>query len=478
LKTIEGKSGGSCDLLEMIIMTLADQRWLIFCIASGVFASVMSTSMLSIAFPDLVQFFSISYETLQYRNILFFTFFAVGLPFFGKITDRIGARLVYLTGLSLFVLSCLISSVMTHWYGFLFFQSTQAVADAMIVPAIVTLIRHHFPDERVGWAFGWFSATLSLATIVGPALGGLILKTYEWHALFLVLAFCALISLILGWIRIPAYSTDEKPSGNASIPWISSLSLLAGIIILQMFLLEPSNIGMLVAALSALGGFCYGEARHMPLLPKGFYWHTRFLNACVRVFLIFMVINTIALYGPSYLRDVHHWPTDRIGWVILVESVTGMLFANLAGRAADRYPLSAMGSGMGLSLLGISLLLWTAFGVGSIWMFLFIYLLIGIGHTLTMPAQNKIALLSVPRQQTGNYMGLFQMIQFLTGAFAAGVFGSRVETDEVGRIDPFGFRWTMWICVGLLAGAFITVLVDRCLSKRRTDQSDAFDACH
>lgn len=66
-------------------MTLADQRWLIFCIASGVFASVMSTSMLSIAFPDLVQFFSISYETLQYRNILFFTFLRSGFRFSGKL---------------------------------------------------------------------------------------------------------------------------------------------------------------------------------------------------------------------------------------------------------------------------------------------------------------------------------------------------------------------------------------------------------
>nr|WP_302104369.1 MFS transporter [Polycladomyces sp. WAk] len=446
---------------------------MIFCIASGVFASVMSTSMLAIAFPDLVQFFSISYETLQYRNILFFTFFAVGLPFFGKITDRIGARPMYLTGLSLFVLSCLMCSVMTRWYGFLFFQSTQAVADAMIVPAIVTLIRHHFPDERVGWAFGWFSATLSLATIVGPATGGLILKFYEWHALFLVLAFCALISLTLGWIRIPAHHARENPSEDASIPWISSLSLLAGIIFLQMFLLESDNIVMLVTALLALGGFCYGEARHTPLLPGGFYRNARFLNACIRVFLIFMVINTVSLYGPGYLRDVHHWPTDRIGWVILVESAIGMLLANLAGRAADRYPLLAMGGGMGMSLFGIGLLLWSAFGIGSIWIFLLIYLIIGIGHTLTMPAQNKIALLSVSRRQTGNYMGLFQMIQFITGAFAAGVFGSRVEAGGAGKIDLLGFRWTMWICVGLLVGAFVTVLVDRYLSKRRTDQSDA-----
>ncbi|WP_435873813.1 MFS transporter [Polycladomyces subterraneus] len=371
-------------------------------------------------------------------------------------------------------MSCLINSVMTYWYGFLFFQSIQAVADAMIVPAIVTLIRHHFPDERVGWAFGWFSATLSLATIVGPALGGLILKAYEWHALFLVLAILALISLMLGWIRIPVQTTCEKPSGGASIPWISSLSVLSGIIFLQMFLLEPTNIVLLVTAFLALGVFCYGEACRTPLLPKGFYRNARFLNACVRVFLIFMVINTISLYGPSYLRDVHHWPTDRIGWVILVESLIGMILANLAGRAADRYPLSAMGSGMGLSLLGIVLLLLTAFGIGSIWMFLFIYLLIGVGHTFTMPAQNKIALLSVPRQQTGNYMGLFQMIQFITGSFAAGAFGSWVETGGTGRINTLGFRLMMWICMGLLAGAFVTVLVDRYLSKWRTDQLDAF----
>ncbi|MFC4075898.1 MFS transporter [Salinithrix halophila] len=452
-------------------MISIQQRILIITIASGVFASVMSTSMLSIAFPDLVRAFTIDYETLQVRNILFFTFFAVGLPFFGKITDRVGPRVIFLTGLALFILSCVMSATMTQWGGFLFFQSTQALADAMIVPATVTLIRHQFPETKMGWAFGWFSATLALATIIGPALGGLILKTYEWTMLFYVLAFCSLISFLFAWIRIPHNESETNRGEKTVIPWFSGLSLGAGMILFQFFMLEPARkIMWLGIALLAIGLFLYSEKHHAPLLPKRFYRNVRFLNACIRVFLLFMVVNTIALYGPSYLRDVHHWPPDKVGWVILIDSVIGVSIASLAGKAADRNPLLTMGTGIGISIIGTALFLWTVFGHSYLWIFLLIYLLSGLGSTLTMPSQNKIAMTSVPKEQTGNYMGLFQMIQFITGAFAAGAFGSFVEGEKTGQISSSGFSLTILISVGLLIGALCTVWFDRHLTKKQAEE--------
>jgi MFS transporter, DHA2 family, metal-tetracycline-proton antiporter len=133
------------------------QYLLILSISIGVFASVMSSTMLSIAFPDIVDSFRISYSSLQIRNILFFAIFATGLPLFGRLADRVSPKSLMSIGLLLFCLSSFLSGFLHHWYSFLVFQSFQAVADSMIVPAQVVLIRKLFPKDKMGWAFVLFS---------------------------------------------------------------------------------------------------------------------------------------------------------------------------------------------------------------------------------------------------------------------------------------------------------------------------------
>ncbi len=68
-------------------------RILIVSISLGVFASVMSTTMLSIAYPNLVSHFHITYSVLQWRNIIFWSILGVGMPLFGKISDQINIKI-------------------------------------------------------------------------------------------------------------------------------------------------------------------------------------------------------------------------------------------------------------------------------------------------------------------------------------------------------------------------------------------------
>lgn len=55
---------------------------------------------------------------------------------------------------------------------------------------------------------------------------------------------------------------------------------------------------------------------------------------------------------------------------------------------------------------------------------------IGLGGTFTTPSLNKVALLFVPENGTGTYMGFFQLIQFGTGAFASGILGLLLSGNE------------------------------------------------
>lgn len=78
-----------------------------------------------------------------------------------------------------------------------------------------------------------------------------------------------------------------------------------------------------------------------------------------------------------------------------------------------------------------------------------------------MPSQNKIALLSVPPEQTGAFIGFFQMIQFGTGAFAAGLFSRLVEGPEIGKISASGFQMMITCAIALQLIALTTLLLER-----------------
>ncbi|MBH8598943.1 MULTISPECIES: MFS transporter [unclassified Thermoactinomyces] len=439
-------------------------HFLILTISMGVFASVMSTSMLTIAFPDIVSDFNISYETLQWRNILFFALFAVGLPFFGKTADHFGARRQFFTGIVLFALSTLCSGLTRDWNFFLIFQSLQGLADSMIVPVQVIFIRQSFPENKIGWAFGWFSGTLATATLISPAIGGLLIKHYHWNSIFWCLFGLSIISLIMALIHLPRGLSPEKKS---KIPFVGAFGLLMTVIGIQcLFMNNLSTASKLVWAILAAAGIIgiivsqksnNGEGA---IFPPGAFHNKTFILACLRVFCLYLVSNAISLYAPSYLRDVHAIPPDLVGLIILIDSVMGLAFSGIAGRAADKNPRFTLAVGMILSLGG-SVFFWFSGNFHHLLLFIAIYLLLGIGGTIAMPSQNKIALLSVPPEQTGAFIGFFQMIQFGTGAFAAGLFSRLVEGPEIGKISASGFQMMITCAIALQLIALTTLLLER-----------------
>ncbi|SDX30031.1 Predicted arabinose efflux permease, MFS family [Marininema mesophilum] len=439
-------------------------RLLIVTISMNVFASVMASSMLSIAFSDIVRSFNISYETLQWRNILFFSVFAVGLAFFGKLADRIGARKQLLLGLSLFIVASFMSSLTKNWYLFLSFQALQGLADAMIVPTLVIFIRLCFPENKIGWAFGWFSGTLAAATLIGPAIGGILLKYFPWSYIFYLLSGLAVIALIFSSINIPRSISEMSRN---KVPLLGGIGLLVTVISLQVLFMDQVDLVVKVcSSILVLLGLAsvifvqFKKSGETAILPTGVFHNRTFILACVRVFCIFTTANAIALYAPSYLRDIHDIPTDQVGWIIMVDSIIGLLLAGIAGKWADSSPRIALTVGILFSLAATITLVFSD-RFEYILLFCLIYLLLGMGGTIAMPSQNKIALMSVPTERTGEFMGFFQLIQFGTGAFAAGIFSSFMKDVEPDKISLSGFQSMLLIGAVFQIVAIITIFMDR-----------------
>lgn len=162
-------------------------RLLVTVIACGVFASVASLPMLLLASAAMVRDFHVSYSELQWRNLLFWTAFGVGLPFFGRVTERVSARMQFVSGITVFVISAVLGAMATNWTAFLVSPTLQGLADGIVVSSQAVLIRLLLPPDRIGWAFGWQGAVLAAAQLGSPALGCLLLEHVSWRAIYWII---------------------------------------------------------------------------------------------------------------------------------------------------------------------------------------------------------------------------------------------------------------------------------------------------
>ncbi|WP_340402933.1 MFS transporter [Bacillus smithii] len=213
----------------------------------------------------------------------------------------------------------------------------------------------------------------------------------------------------------------------------------------------------------SLGVLVFSEKRQHQgkvIFPTSAWKNKIFIHSLFRIFFVYMVSNAVLLYVPSFMRDIHHLEPQIVGFILLMDSIIGVFFAGLAGKLADKSPHQTLFFGMMISIMGVFLLSISGMiHLPAILLFLIIYLLLGMGGTVSAPALNTIALLSVPEKETGSYMGFFQMIQFGTGVFAAGMFSTLVEANhKAGEISASGFTKMTMICLFFYLIVLLTLL--------------------
>lgn len=384
----------------------------VFATASAVFASVLSSSILAIAFPDLRVEFAVTYEILHQRTVVFFVLLAAGLPLFGALADRVDPARLLRFGLLLFILASLVAGSATSWRWFVGAQALQAIADAMIVPAQMVLIRHRMPSSQLGRAFAGVSAVTASARVLGPAVGGLMLAACGWRSLMWGLAGLALLALAQVQLHVPRGASPAPASGRA-----------------------------------------------FELLPPGLLDNRVFVVGALRIFLVLLGGHAMALYFPTYLRDVEGLDPRAVGGLLLLTPLLTTLLGRWTGRAADSAPRFAIGAGLVVSTAGAALLL----GVTAGWplgLLVVALLLTGSGSTFIGPAQTRIVAATIARERTGSAMGLFLMVQFASGAVAGALLSPLLDGGTDGAATHEGFAAIVLAIVVLDLLALATLALD------------------
>lgn len=157
----------------------------------------LATDMYLPALSLVQKTFSTNEFYTQLSIASFFVAFALGQLIYGPLSDVFGRKIPLLIGLFIFMVSSFLCFVVDNIYAFIilrFLQAFGGCAGAVITRAIVI---DSFDEKKAVTVFSMLIISTSLAPMISPSIGGLLLKYFSWQSIFITLFIIGLILLFI-----------------------------------------------------------------------------------------------------------------------------------------------------------------------------------------------------------------------------------------------------------------------------------------
>jgi len=160
-------------------------RPLLLILFVGVLMGALDLAIIGPALPAIQADLGLDTRALAWIFNIYVLFQLMGTPLMAKLSDRYGRRSVYVLNLGLFGVGSLILAVAPSFEMLLVGRAVQGLGAGGIFPVASAVIGDTFPPEKRGQTLGLLGAVFGIAFLVGPILGGVLLR-FSWHWLFII----------------------------------------------------------------------------------------------------------------------------------------------------------------------------------------------------------------------------------------------------------------------------------------------------
>ncbi|MEV6663024.1 MFS transporter [Streptomyces nigra] len=454
---------------------------LAICCMSLLIVSLDNTA-LNVALPALQSDLHASTSGLQWTIDAYTLVLASLLMLAGSTADRIGRKRVFMAGLVVFTIGSALCSLAPDLNSLIVFRMVQAVGGSMLNPVAMSIITNTFtnPRERAR-AIGVWGAVVGISMAAGPLIGGLLVETVGWRAIFWVNLPVGLAALLLTLRFVPesraAKARRADPVGQVLVMLLFGSLTYAIIEAPTAPAAEVLVFGGL--ALAALVGLLVHEPRRAePLIDLRFFRSAPFSGATVIAVSAFAALGGFLFLSTLYLQNVRGLDALHAGLWMLPMAALCFVCAPVAGRVVGnrgpRLPLLIAGASMTAS--GI---LFAAFEAESSDATLVLgYILFGLGFGFVNAPITNTAVSGMPRAQAGVAAAVAstsrQLGQALGVAVIGAVLASGIGTAAYRTAFVTAARPAWWIVAAcgalvLLVGLLTTGTWARMTAARTAD---------
>ncbi|HSK57700.1 MAG TPA: MFS transporter [Actinomycetospora sp.] len=400
-----------------------------------------NTSAVSILLPSISADLQTSMTVLQWAVTGYLLVGAAVIVTSGAMGDVFGRRRVFVAGLALFVVSCVLIALARTGEMVVIGRLIQGAAGSTILACGLSLLSVASSGQAQMRAVTLWGAAAAAGAAGGPVLGGVLNEVAGWQGLFWIDAVIAAACIPIA-VRGVAESRD--PDRPPMIDWAGT-ALVAGVLVPFVFAMTEGStwgwfslptLACLVLTVLAAIGFVVVERRvASPLIDLHVLRNRQLV---VSTWVIFVGAGAIAAL--SFLLSLYFQDPETLGFSSLTAGLAMLplaavviLVAPAVTPLAHRYGARPVVLG-GFVLLTVGFLLLVA--VSPSWgygVFLLPLLAIAAGLSLTNGPATSVSTSCVSPEQVGQASGISNMARYVGGAVmtavVSGIYATGIATS-------------------------------------------------
>ncbi len=424
----------------------------------AVFMQLLDVSIVNVALPSIAKDLGATFASLQLVITAYTLAFACTLITAARLGDLYGRRTVFLAALGSFTVASVLCGVAQTPLQLEGARILQGFTAGMMAAQTLAIIATTFPPAQRGRVFGIYGATIGMATILGPTLGGALISWnvlgLQWRAIFLVNVPFGIVALVFGYRNL--LQSRSATAQRLDIPGV--LLSAVGLFLLVYPLAEGRERGwplwlvlMAVASAPVLVAFLIyekrrGERGDSPLIELSIFTDRAFAVGSLMALLFFSVLITFFFTVSLTLQSGFGFTALHSGLTTLPFAVGSAVLSANSNKVAQK--LGSLVLLVGALVLAAALVLLSFVlaqqGTTPHWLVLAGPLVLaGAGLGLFIAPLQTVILSGVKQENAGSASGLLPTFQQLGGSVGLAVLGVLFFTligtgaaDSVAQVRP------------------------------------------
>jgi EmrB/QacA subfamily drug resistance transporter len=176
--------------------------------------AILDSTIVSVVLPQIARAFNTDFQTITWVGTGYFLASAAVIPVVGYLSDRIGAKTVFLISLVLFTIGSGLCAFAPNEQFLIAFRVLQGIGGGAMLPVAMAMIFRLFgPTERAG-AIAVLMVPLLLGPAFGPTLGGYLATNYSWNAIFLINLPIGVVAFILSLLVLRENNVERESNSQ------------------------------------------------------------------------------------------------------------------------------------------------------------------------------------------------------------------------------------------------------------------------
>lgn len=393
--------------------------WLV---AVAFFMEALDTTVLNTAVPAMAAALEVAPLSMKSVLTTYTLSLAIFIPVSGWVADRYGTRRVFAAAIALFTLGSLLCGLSSDIHLLTFCRLLQGCGGAMMVPVgRLTLVRTFARSELVS-AMSFVALPALIGPLLGPFVGGLIVRYLHWRMIFFVNIPIGLLGLYMVLRQLPDYRGEQ----TNRLDFIGMVLFGAGIALLS-YVVEVFGehtlsgremLGLLGLSLLLLFGyFRHAMSTRHPLLRLELFRIRTFRTAVVGSLITRLGIGGLPFLLPLLYQVGLGYSPVHSGLLIMPQSLAAMSLKLLVPRILTRIGYRTLLISNTL-ILGVLIALFSTIGAHTpVWLIVIQAFALGFFTSMQYTCMNTLVYSDVTDRDTSMASTLASTMQQMSMSF-------------------------------------------------------------